>query len=97
MTIRDRLKWLLDEKVLVELYFAPSHNSYRFLARITRVGQDYVEFDAYDEEENVIAHNLMPLHLLAGVTITSSDRNREQLERLLQQDEHPRSSPPAGG
>ncbi len=81
MTIRERLKRLLDESNLIELYFAPTHNYY--LAKVTRVGEDYLEFDAYDEEENVVAHNIMPLHLLMGITTMSTDRNREKLELLL--------------
>ena len=84
MTIRERLKRLLDDGNLIELYFAPSNNYY--LAKVTRVGEDYVEFDAYDEEENVVAHNIMPLHLLMGITTMSTDRNREKLELLLRKE-----------
>jgi len=93
MTIRDRLKKLLDDGAMVELFFAPS-NSY-YLARISRVGQDYVEFDAFDVEENVVAHNIMPLQLLTGITTTSIERSRERLELLLRnepQDEERRTS-----
>lgn len=84
MTIRERLKRLLDDGNLIELYFAPSNNYY--LAKVTRVGEDYVEFDAYDEEENVVAHNIMPLHLLMGITTMSTERNREKLELLLRKE-----------
>lgn len=84
MNFRDRLSKLMDEGDLIELYFAPTNNYY--LARLTRVGTDYLEFDACDEEENVVAHNLMPLNLLIGVTTSSSDRNREKLELLLRRD-----------
>ena len=84
MTIRERLKRLLDDGNLIELYFAPTNNYY--LAKVTRVGEDYVEFDAYDEEENVVAHNIMPLHLLMGITTMSTDRNREKLELLLRKE-----------
>ncbi len=84
MTIRERLKRLLDDGNLIELYFAPSNNYY--LAKVTRVGEDYVEFDAYDEEENVVAHNIMPLQLLMGITTMSTDRNREKLELLLRKE-----------
>ncbi|MBO9540778.1 hypothetical protein J7643_09330 [bacterium] len=84
MTLRDRLRKIMDEGDLVELFFAPTNNYY--LARITRVGQDYIEFDACDEEENVVAHNLMPLQLLIGITTSSIDRNREKLELLLRRD-----------
>lgn len=84
MTLRDRLKKIQDEGELIELYFAPSNTLY--LARLTRVGQDYLEFDACDEEEHVVAHNIMPLSLLVGITITSSERNREKLELMLRRD-----------
>lgn len=84
MTIRERLKRLLDEGNLIELYFAPSNNYY--LAKVTRVGEDYVEFDAFDEEENLVAHNIMPLQLLMGITTMSTDRNREKLELLLRKE-----------
>ena len=84
MTIRERLKRLLDDGNLIELYFAPTNNYY--LAKVTRVGEDYVEFDAYDEEENVVAHNIMPLQLLMGITTISTDRNREKLELLLRKE-----------
>lgn len=86
MTIRDRLRKLEEDGALVELFFAPS-NSY-YLAKITRVGQDYVEFDAFDEEENVIAHNIMPLHLLTGITTTSIERSRERLELVFKSEPH---------
>lgn len=85
MTIRDRLKRLLDDGVLVELFFAPANSCY--LARVTRVGQDYVEFDAYDEEENLIAHNIMPLGLITGITTTSMERSRERFEMLFKKSE----------
>lgn len=81
MTIRDRLKRLLDDGLVVELFFAPGNHYY--LAKLTRVGQDYVEFDALDEEENSIAHNIMPLGLLTCITTSSAERNREKLEILL--------------
>lgn len=84
MTLRDRLRKIMDEGDLVELFFAPTNNYY--LARLTRIGQDYIEFDACDEEENVVAHNLMPLQLLIGITTSSVDRNREKLELLLRRD-----------
>jgi hypothetical protein len=84
MTIRERLKRLLDDGNLIELYFAPTNNYY--LAKVSRVGEDYVEFDAYDEEENVVAHNIMPLQLLLGITTMSTDRNREKLELLLRRE-----------
>ncbi|HEY9856872.1 MAG TPA: hypothetical protein V6D05_14105 [Stenomitos sp.] len=84
MTLRDRLSRLKDDGELVELYFAPTNNYY--LARLTRVGHDYLEFDACDEEENVVAHNIMPLNLLIGVTTSSTDRNREKLELMLRRD-----------
>lgn len=84
MTLRDRLRKIMDEGDLVELFFAPTNNYY--LARITRVGQDYIEFDACDEEENIVAHNLMPLQLLIGITTSSVDRNREKLELILRRD-----------
>lgn len=90
MTMRERLKRLLDDGDLVELYFGPS-NSY-YLARLTRVGHDYLEFDACDEEENVVAHNIMPLQLLIGVTTTSNERNREKLELLLRRESEGESS-----
>lgn len=84
MNLRDRLSRLKDDGDLVELYFAPSNNYY--LARLTRVGHDYVEFDACDEEENIVAHNIMPLNLLIGITTNSTDRSREKLELLLRRD-----------
>ncbi|HEY9899534.1 MAG TPA: hypothetical protein V6D00_10160 [Pantanalinema sp.] len=84
MTLRDRLRKIMDEGDLVELFFAPTNNYY--LARLTRIGQDYIEFDACDEEENVVAHNLMPLQLLVGITTSSIDRNREKLELILRRD-----------
>lgn len=79
----------------MELFFAPASNYY--LAKITRVGQDYVEFDAYDEEENIIAHNIMPLSLLTGITTSSIERSRERLEITFknernEQDEERRAS-----
>jgi len=82
--LRDRLNQLLDRGELVELYFAPA--STYFLARLTQVGQDFIEFDACDEEEHVIAHNLVPLSLLMTVTTASTERSREKLEILLRRD-----------
>ncbi len=90
MTIRDRLRALLDAGQMVELFFAPANNYY--LAKITRVGQDYVEFDAYDDDENVIAHNIMPVQLLLGITTASIERSRDRLENLFRS-EHPSDKP----
>ncbi len=84
MNFRERLSHLADQGEPVELFFAPA-NSY-YLAKITRIGVDYIEFDAYDEAENVVAHNIMPLQLLIGVTTSSTERNREKLENLLHKD-----------
>ncbi|MEB3187681.1 MAG: hypothetical protein VKP72_09620 [bacterium] len=84
MNLRDRLNQLLDRGELVELYFAPA--STYFLARLTQVGQDFLEFDACDEEENIIAHNILPLGLLMTVTTMSTERSREKLEMLLRRD-----------
>jgi len=81
MTMRDRLIQLLDDKKRVELYFGDSGNCY--LADLIGVGEDYVEFNALNEEEDPVAHNIMPLDLLVGITVWSSDLDREKLERLV--------------
>jgi hypothetical protein len=78
MNMRDRLLRLKDEQKLVVLYFAPHQESY--LARIIRVGSDYLEFEACDPDETVVAHQIMPLGLLSGVVVSSVERQREQLE-----------------
>ena len=69
---------------LVVLFFGPHLES--FLARILRVGQDYIEFEACEPDETVMSHHLMPLSLLSGVTISSVQRQREQLELLLERE-----------
>jgi hypothetical protein len=84
MTLRDRLIRLKDENRLVVLYFAPHQESY--LARLLRVGQDYVEFEACDPDETVVAHQIMPLSLLSGITVSSVERHREQLEVLYERE-----------
>ena len=84
MHMRDRLVRLKDEGRLVVLYFGPHQDSY--LARILRVGQDYIEFEACDPDETVVAHQIMPLGMLAGVTVSSVERQREQLELLLERE-----------
>ena len=78
MNLRDRLIRLKDEGKLVVLYFAPHQESY--LARLLRVGSDYVEFEACDPDETVVAHQIMPMGLLSGVVVSSVERHREQLE-----------------
>lgn len=80
MNLRDRLVRLKEEGKLVVLFFGPHSDGY--LARILRVGTDYVEFEAHDAEETVVAHEIRPLGLLAGVTVSSVERAREQLELL---------------
>ena len=84
MNLRDRLLRLKDENRLVVLFFGPHHDSY--LCRILRVGSDYVEFEACDPDETVVAHQIMPLGLLSGVTVSSVERHREQLEVLFAQE-----------
>lgn len=84
MNLRDRLLRLREEGRLVVLFFAPHQDSY--LARLVRVGADYVEFEACDPDETVVAHHIMPLNLLCGVTISSVERQREQLELLYAQE-----------
>ena len=80
MNMRDRLLRLREDGRLVVLYFAPHQDSY--LARLLRVGSDYIEFEACDPDETVVAHHIMPLNLLCGVTVSSLERHREQLEVL---------------
>lgn len=84
MNLRDRLLRLREEGRLVVLFFAPHQDSY--LARVLRVGADYIEFEACDPDETVVAHHIMPLTLLTGVTISSVERHREQLELLYAQE-----------
>ncbi|MEB3237146.1 MAG: hypothetical protein VKO64_05930 [Candidatus Sericytochromatia bacterium] len=84
MHLIERLKRMQDDNQLVELFFAPANTCY--LARIVRVGQDFLEFDAYDEDDTVVAHNIVPLQLLMGVTTHSLERSRNRLEALFNQD-----------
>lgn len=84
MHLRDRLIRLKDDGRLVVLYFGPHQDSY--LARILRVGQDYLEFEACDPDETVVAHQIMPLGLLSGITVSSIERQREQLQLLLERE-----------
>lgn len=84
MNLRDRLVRLKDDGRLVVLYFAPHQESY--LARLLRVGQDYVEYEACDPDETVVSHHIMPLGLLTGVTVSSIDRHREVLEVLYERE-----------
>lgn len=81
MNLRDRLLRLKDEGRLVVLMFGPHQDAY--LARLLRVGSDYVEFEACDPDETVTAHHIMPLSMLSGVTVSSIERQREQLEVIL--------------
>ena len=96
MHLIERLKRLQDEEQLVELFFAPSNTCY--LARIVRVGQDFLEFDALDDDETVVAHNIVPLQLLMGVTTNSLERSRNKLEALFHADSgsEPPPGPPSG-
>lgn len=84
MTLRDRLIRLKDENKLVVLHFGPHMDAY--LARLLRVGQDYLEFEACEPDETVMSHHIMPLGLLTGVTVSSVQRHREQLELLLEKE-----------
>ena len=84
MHLRDRLIRLKDDGRLVVLYFGPHQDSY--LARILRVGHDYLEFEACDPDETVVAHQIMPLGLLSGITVSSIERQREQLQLLLERE-----------
>jgi hypothetical protein len=87
MNMRDRLLRLKDENRLIVLYFAPHQESY--LARLLRVGADYIEFEACDPDETVVAHQIMPLSLLTGITVSSVERHREQLEVIYGREEAP--------
>ena len=84
MHLRDRLIRLKDDGRLVVLYFGPHQDSY--LARVLRVGVDYIEFEACDPDETVVAHQIMPLGMLSGVTVSSIERQREQLQLLLERE-----------
>lgn len=85
MTMRDRLISLMEQKLMVELYFAPGNTYY--MAKILQVGEDFVEFEAYDESQDIaIAHNILPLSCLNGVTVNSIECERERLEKLLRLD-----------
>ena len=91
MNLRDRMLRLKDENRLVVMYFGPQGEGFR--ARILRVGQDYVEFEACEPDGSVMAHHIMPLALLAGVTVSSVERHREQLEVLFGQEAEGGDSP----
>jgi hypothetical protein len=82
--LRDRLIRLKDDGRLVVLYFGPHQDAY--LARLLRVGIDYLEFEVCEPDETVTAHQIMPLALLTGVTVSSVERQREQLELLLERE-----------
>ncbi|MEB3196967.1 MAG: hypothetical protein VKP62_07155 [Candidatus Sericytochromatia bacterium] len=84
MHLRDRLIRLKDDGRLVVLFFGPHQDSY--LARILRVGVDYIEFEACEPDETVTAHQIMPLSLLVGITVSSVERQREQLEVLYEKE-----------
>ena len=84
MHLRDRLLRLKDEGRLVVLYFGPHQDSY--LARILRVGIDYIEFESCGPDESIEAHQIMPLGMLSGVTVSSIERQREQLQLLLERE-----------
>lgn len=85
MTMRDRLISLMEQGKMVELYFSPGSTYY--MAMILNVGEDYLEFEAYDESQDIaIAHNILPLTLLSCVTVNSIECERERLEKLLRMD-----------
>lgn len=91
MTLRDRLLRLKDERKLVVLYFGPHAEVH--LSRLLRVGQDYIEFEACEPDGSVMAHHIMPLGMLSGVTVSSVERHREQLQVLFEQETEEGDSP----
>lgn len=91
MTLRDRLIRLKDDNKLIVLHFGPHAEAY--LARLLRVGQDYLEFEACEPDGTAVAHQIMPLGLLTGVTVSSVERHREALELLFEQEAEEGDSP----
>lgn len=84
MNLRERLVRLKDDGRLVGLSFAgPSGNH---LARLLRVGIDYIEFESCEPNGTVLAHLVVPMQLLAGITVTSVARQRAELEAMLRRE-----------
>lgn len=92
MNLRDRLLRLKEEGKLVVLLFGPQPEAY--LARLLRIGADYVEFEACDVDETVLAHEIRPLGMLTGITVSSVERTREQLELLYAKESEQESGKP---
>ncbi|MNS22197.1 hypothetical protein D3C72_539800 [compost metagenome] len=91
MNLRDRLLRLKDENRLVVMYFGPQGEGFR--ARLLRVGQDYVEFEACEPDGTVVGHHIIPTGLLTGVTVSSVERSRETFEVLFGQEAEGGDSP----
>lgn len=81
MHLRDRLKRLQDEGRLVGLAFQGPAGQH--LARILRVGVDYLEFESCEAGGKVLAQLVVPLGLLAGVTVSSLEQQRAEFEAML--------------
>lgn len=84
MHLRDRLLRLKDEGRLIVLTFGPHQEAY--LAKLLRLGQDYIEFEACEPDETVVGHHIMPLAMLTGITVSSVERQREQLQLLFEKE-----------
>lgn len=80
---RSMIDWLdqfKEEGRRVELYFKQDEGpSIYYLAEVLEVGNDFVHFNAYDEDGSISARNIMPLWRLCGITLISTEMVREQL------------------
>lgn len=79
MVLRDRLIQLCESGQVVRLFTGRGDDSY--LARITRVGHDYVEFDAFRDGEKY-AEVLMLLPDVRRVEVFNVYTARSDLKRL---------------
>jgi hypothetical protein len=81
MVLRDRLIQLSDSNQLVRIYTGRGDDYY--VARIVRVGHDYLEFEAYRAGEKW-GEVLMALGDVRRVEIFNIDAARSDLNRLYE-------------
>jgi len=82
MSLLERLERIKESSEVVELHFSTRC----YLSTLTSVGRDFLEFDVYDTENNIISHNIVPTSLLTNIVTMSTKRNREKYEVLLKEE-----------
>ncbi len=80
MQFNGKLEAFARENKVIHIVF---ENSDVYRARILNVGDDFVEFEALNEHNVVLAHNIRWLYRIRCIMLDSTVATRSELEKMF--------------